>query len=200
MPPRRPRGRYRRSMGLPWRRRSCCAPARRLGCDLALVRRPVGQHRLATKSEFSSSAIPSTSIFWIQASIGVWPSWKSGVKFAHYVGIKYSTLAYWLQSRRRHRDREKLLPKAGTIVFHGGADLASGTGVPQAALTRSIARFKTLAWLEVSVAAGVLARVPGLTATSRRRFGRRPSSQEPWPLSHGEIDPVKIMMELFFDR
>jgi hypothetical protein len=25
----------------------------------------------------------------------------SGVKFAQYVGIKYSTLAYWLQSRRR---------------------------------------------------------------------------------------------------
>jgi hypothetical protein len=38
--------------------------------------------------------------------------WSKG--FAHYVGIKYSTLAYWLQSRRRHRDREKLLPKAGT--------------------------------------------------------------------------------------
>ena len=31
----------------------------------------------------------------------------SGVKFAQYVGIKYSTLAYWLQSRRRHRERER---------------------------------------------------------------------------------------------
>ena len=30
-------------------------------------------------------------------------SGMSGVKFAQYVGIKYSTLAYWLQSRRRHR-------------------------------------------------------------------------------------------------
>jgi|ERR1700730_8464999 hypothetical protein len=36
-------------------------------------------------------------------------SGMSGVKFAQYVGIKYSTLAYWLQSRRRHRGREKLL-------------------------------------------------------------------------------------------
>src|ERR1700675_5219047 len=41
-------------------------------------------------------------------------SGMSGVKFAQYVGIKYSTLAYWLQSRRRHRGREKLLLKAGT--------------------------------------------------------------------------------------
>jgi len=40
-------------------------------------------------------------------------SGMSGVKFAQYVGIKYSTLAYWLQSRRRHREREKLLMKAG---------------------------------------------------------------------------------------
>ena len=40
-------------------------------------------------------------------------SGMSGVKFAQYVGIKYSTLAYWLQSRRRHRAREKLLLKAG---------------------------------------------------------------------------------------
>src|ERR1700722_1814216 len=37
----------------------------------------------------------------------------SGVKFAQYIGIKYSTLAYWLQSRRGHRGREKLLLKAG---------------------------------------------------------------------------------------
>ena len=29
----------------------------------------------------------------------------SGVKFAQYVGIKYSTLAYWLQSRRRKREQ-----------------------------------------------------------------------------------------------
>ena len=40
-------------------------------------------------------------------------SGMSGVKFAQYVGIKYSTLASWLQKRRRHRDREKLLLKAG---------------------------------------------------------------------------------------
>ena len=40
-------------------------------------------------------------------------SGMSGVKFAQYVGIKYSTLAYWLQSRRRRRQREKSLIKAG---------------------------------------------------------------------------------------
>ena len=43
----------------------------------------------------------------------------SGVKFAQYVGIKYSTLAYWLQSRRRHRRREKLLIKAGVDTGAG---------------------------------------------------------------------------------
>ena len=40
-------------------------------------------------------------------------SGMSGVKFAQYVGIKYSTLAYWLQSRRRKGEQEKLLMKAG---------------------------------------------------------------------------------------
>ena len=47
-------------------------------------------------------------------------SGMSGVKFAQYVGIKYSTLAYWLQSRRRHRRREKLLLKAGAGKSTGG--------------------------------------------------------------------------------
>jgi hypothetical protein len=46
-------------------------------------------------------------------------SGMSGVKFAQYVGIKYSTLAYWLQSRRRHRRREKLLIKAGADTGAG---------------------------------------------------------------------------------
>jgi hypothetical protein len=46
-------------------------------------------------------------------------SGMSGVKFAQYVGIKYSTLAYWLQSRRRHRGREKLLIKAGADTGAG---------------------------------------------------------------------------------
>jgi hypothetical protein len=41
-------------------------------------------------------------------------SGMSGVKFAEYIGIKYSTLAYWLQSRRRKREREKSLVKAST--------------------------------------------------------------------------------------
>src|SRR5260370_17851795 len=46
-------------------------------------------------------------------------SGMSGVKFAQYVGIKYSTLAYWLQSRRRHREREKSLVKAGADTGAG---------------------------------------------------------------------------------
>jgi hypothetical protein len=40
-------------------------------------------------------------------------SGMSGVKFAQYVGIKYSTLAYWLQRRRQQRQKEKSLIKAG---------------------------------------------------------------------------------------
>jgi hypothetical protein len=40
-------------------------------------------------------------------------SGMSGLKFARYVGMKSSTLASWLQNRRRHREREKLLLKAG---------------------------------------------------------------------------------------
>jgi len=39
-------------------------------------------------------------------------SGMSGVKFAQYVGIKYSTLASWLLKRRRRREREKLLPNS----------------------------------------------------------------------------------------
>ena len=40
-------------------------------------------------------------------------SGMSGIRFAKYVGIKYTTLAYWLKRRRRQRQREKLLMKAG---------------------------------------------------------------------------------------
>ena len=40
-------------------------------------------------------------------------SGMSGMKFAQYVGIKYSTLAYWLQRRREQRRKEKSLVKAG---------------------------------------------------------------------------------------
>ena len=46
-------------------------------------------------------------------------SGMSGVKFAQYVGIKYSTLAYWLQRRRRPRRGEKLLLKAGADTRAG---------------------------------------------------------------------------------
>jgi len=40
-------------------------------------------------------------------------SGMSAVKFAQYVGIKYSTLAYWVQRRREQRRKEKALIKAG---------------------------------------------------------------------------------------
>jgi|SRR5580700_1065847 transposase len=44
-------------------------------------------------------------------------SGMSAVKFAQYVGIKYSTLAYWLQSLDRPAEasgRRKLLPARAT--------------------------------------------------------------------------------------
>ena len=46
-------------------------------------------------------------------------SGMSGVKFAQYVGIKYSTLASWRQKRRRRRDREKMLLEASTDTEAG---------------------------------------------------------------------------------
>jgi hypothetical protein len=47
-------------------------------------------------------------------------SGMSAVKFAQYVGIKYSTLAYWIQSRRRRKRRqEKSLIKAGADAEAG---------------------------------------------------------------------------------
>lgn len=70
-------------------------------------------------------------------------SGMSGVKFAQYVGIKYSTLAYWLQRRRQQRRKEKLLIKAGANTGPGrsnGAwieavlENASGPGVSVGAL------------------------------------------------------------------
>src|ERR1700759_3836536 len=66
-------------------------------------------------------------------------SGMSGVKFAQYLGIKYSTLAHWLQSRRRQRGREKLLLKAG-------ANTAAGQS--------------TGGWIEAVVEEGSAPRVP----------------------------------------
>jgi hypothetical protein len=40
-------------------------------------------------------------------------SGMSGVRFAQYVGIKYTTLAHWLRRRRRQRQKEKLLMNGG---------------------------------------------------------------------------------------
>src|ERR1700675_791939 len=66
-------------------------------------------------------------------------SGMSGVKFAQYVGIKYSTLAYWLQRRRRARGQEKLLLKAGADT--GGGKSTGG-------------------WIEAVVEEGAPPRVP----------------------------------------
>jgi hypothetical protein len=46
-------------------------------------------------------------------------SGMSGVRFAQFVGIKYTTLAYWLRSQRRQRQREKPLVKAGAEAEAG---------------------------------------------------------------------------------
>ena len=46
-------------------------------------------------------------------------SGMSGVRFAKYVGIKYTTLAYWLKRRRRLGEREKLKAQAGTKPGRG---------------------------------------------------------------------------------
>jgi hypothetical protein len=65
-------------------------------------------------------------------------SGMSGVKFAQHVGIKYSTLAYWLQRRPQQRQKKKSLIKAGAEAKAGrsnGAwieavvENASGPGV-----------------------------------------------------------------------
>jgi len=53
-------------------------------------------------------------------------SGMSGVRFAKYVGIKYTTLAYWLKRRRCHREREKLLMTAQVGTESGRS---SGTWV-----------------------------------------------------------------------
>jgi len=46
----------------------------------------------------------------------------SGIRFAQYVGIKYTTLAYWLKRRRRQRQREKLLMKTSADKEPGGSN------------------------------------------------------------------------------
>jgi hypothetical protein len=67
----------------------------------------------------------------------------SGVKFAQYIGVKYSTLAYWLQRRRQQRQKEKSLVKAGQGIEPGRSNGAwieavvenpSGPNVPAGAL------------------------------------------------------------------
>jgi hypothetical protein len=47
----------------------------------------------------------------------------SGVQFAAYVGIKYSTLASWIQKRQRRQQQEKSLIKA-----ESGAQSDKGNG------------------------------------------------------------------------
>jgi hypothetical protein len=40
-------------------------------------------------------------------------SGMSGVRFAQYLGIKYTTLAHWVRRRRQEREKEKLLKSGG---------------------------------------------------------------------------------------
>ena len=40
-------------------------------------------------------------------------SGMSGVRFAQYLGIKYTTLAHWLKRRRQQRQKKKLLISGG---------------------------------------------------------------------------------------
>jgi hypothetical protein len=70
-------------------------------------------------------------------------SGMSGVRFAQYAGIKYSTLAYWLKRRRQQRQKEKSLitasAEAKTGRSNGGwieavVENPSGSGVPAGAL------------------------------------------------------------------
>jgi hypothetical protein len=49
-------------------------------------------------------------------------SGMSGVRFAQYVGIKYTTLAHWLRRRRRQRQREKLLTNGVGETEPGGSN------------------------------------------------------------------------------
>jgi hypothetical protein len=72
------------------------------------------------------------------------------VKFAQYVGIKYSALSYWLLSRRRHRDRQRLLLKAGTDTEAG----KSNGG-----------------WIEAVLENGSQPRVPAVGTIAGERFG-----------------------------
>ena len=59
-------------------------------------------------------------------------SGMGGVRFAQYVGIKYTTLAHWLRRRRRQRQREKLLTN--------GVGRLSQAGVMGGGLKRSLTR------------------------------------------------------------
>ena len=68
-------------------------------------------------------------------------SGMSGVRFAKYVGIKYTTLAYWLKRRRRLGEREKLKAVAGKepgrsngAWIEAVVENASGPRVPAGAL------------------------------------------------------------------
>jgi hypothetical protein len=69
-------------------------------------------------------------------------SGMSAAKFAQYIGIKYSTLAYWVQRRRELRKKEKSLIKAEDAkpgLSHGAwieavVENASGPGVLAGAL------------------------------------------------------------------
>ncbi len=116
-------------------------------------------------------------------------SGMSGVKFAQYVG---STLAYWLQSRRRKREWKELLMKAGADIEPGKSNGAwieavvqngSEPGVPKGALRIYFgggAYCQISSATEAALAAELLGRlatdeaaIPNETRSDRVRFRAR---------------------------
>jgi hypothetical protein len=108
-------------------------------------------------------------------------SGMSGVKFAQYVGIKYSTLAYLLQSRRRHRKREKLLLKAGTDTEVGKSNggwieaVVENGSQPRVPLGGLRIYFAGGAYCQISSAgeAALTAELPGRLGAKRPNPSRR---------------------------
>jgi len=96
-------------------------------------------------------------------------SGMSGMKFAQYVGIKYSTLAYWLQRRREQRRKEKSLVKAGADPKPGrsnGGWIASVLPTTRLTVARICRGYFLLAGHAAGVSSGI--RCIGISANPGR--------------------------------